>query len=804
MAFGSRRNFEDRFKSQNTQNRHNFGDTRRTNSFFCDHCKMTGHTMQRCYKLHGYPPNGRNDKRQAAVVQISDEEPHKDPPDNVSFTAAQYQQILKLIGKVKFLDDDSDGRKSANMAGKFCFVSSSGTKWIVDSGATDRMCCDLSLFKSHEKMHRSDSFITIPNGKQVRIDKSGVVELNHDIVFKDVLYVPEFKFNLVSIPKICRDMSCTVTFTNNDCFLQGPLMRPQLLGSFKNGLYYLEDDKDHGSSTSAVLPSISAPISACKASFSSHDSIVNKTKLWHLRLGHMPISLLHHVGNIFSQKLCGLDGICQICPLSRQTRNSFPTSVSKSIVAFQLIHVDTWGPNRFSDHNGCKYFMTIVDDFTRMTWVFLMKFKYEIVILLQNFIAYIKKQFKQDVQIIRTDNAMELCEGELKSFYHKHEPRTYLEASKDPRWVDAMHKELDALHKNHTWNLVPLPVGKKAIGCKWVYKIKLKANGTVERFKARLVAKGYNQKWGIDFLETFSPVVKMATIRCLIVVVAHNNWSLSQLDVNNVFLHGDLCEEVYMLVPDGLENPLNLVCKLVKSLYGLKQTSRQWFSKLVGALKHKGFLQSKNDYSLFLRYNALGQVVIVAVYVDDIIITVGYWYDEITLSQTKFAKELLLEAGIVEYKTVVTPLPLNLKLQADEGEPFADPTLYKCLVGKLNFLTHTRHDLAFTVQHLSQFLQTPREAHFKALQHVSKYVASTVHQGILLNAGATLTLQGYSDSDWGACVNTRRSITGYIILLGKSPISWKSKKLKSKALFPGVLLRLNIEPCPVQQQKSLG
>ncbi|XP_074328424.1 uncharacterized protein LOC141666334 [Apium graveolens] len=88
MAFGSRRNFEDRFKSQNTQNRHNFGDTRRTNSFFCDHCKMTGHTMQRCYKLHGYPPNGRNDKRQAAVVQISDEEPHKDPLDNVSFTAA--------------------------------------------------------------------------------------------------------------------------------------------------------------------------------------------------------------------------------------------------------------------------------------------------------------------------------------------------------------------------------------------------------------------------------------------------------------------------------------------------------------------------------------------------------------------------------------------------------------------------------------------------------------------------------------------------------------------------------------------
>lgn len=102
-----------------------------------------------------------------------------------------------------------------------------------------------------------------------------------------------------------------------------------------------------------------------------------------------------------------------------------------------------------------------------------------------------------------------------------------------------MQKEIHALEHNKTWDLVPLSHGKKPIGCKWVYKIKLKADGTVERFKARLVAKGFNQKWGIDFLETFSPVVRMITIRCLLTIADTRGWFLHQLDVNNAFLHGE-------------------------------------------------------------------------------------------------------------------------------------------------------------------------------------------------------------------------------------------------------------------------
>ena len=133
-----------------------------------------------------------------------------------------------------------------------------------------------------------------------------------------------------------------------------------------------------------------------------------------------------------------------------------------------------------------------------------------------------------------------------------------------------------------------LTKGKKAIGSKWVFKIKYKANGDLKRYKARLVAKGYNQKYSIDYDETFSLVVKMTTIRCLVAVAANRGWILNQLDVNNVFLHGDLKEDVYMILPPGYYESTNQVCKLSKSIYGLKQASRQWFAKLAQELLNLG------------------------------------------------------------------------------------------------------------------------------------------------------------------------------------------------------------------------
>jgi hypothetical protein len=184
-----------------------------------------------------------------------------------------------------------------------------------------------------------------------------------------------------------------------------------------------------------------------------------------------------------------------------------------------------------------------------------------------------------------------------------------------------MDEEMAALDANATWELVGLPKDKKTIGCKWVYKVKHNADGFVSKFKARLVVKGYAQTYGIDYEETYSPVAKMTTVRTIIAMAAAKGWSLHQMDVNNVFLHGDLQEEVYMEQPLGYvdqTNP-NLVCRLKKTLYGLKQTLRAWSDKIRQYLVTSGFQTSNANISLYVKKTDHGIVVIV-IYVDDLII----------------------------------------------------------------------------------------------------------------------------------------------------------------------------------------
>ena len=185
-----------------------------------------------------------------------------------------------------------------------------------------------------------------------------------------------------------------------------------------------------------------------------------------------------------------------------------------------------------------------------------------------------------------------------------------------------MLEEIHALDQNKTWELVHLPDNKKAIGCKWVYSVKLKSDGSLERLKARLVAKGYAQTYGIDYSETFSPVAKMTSIRIFISLAAKNDWVLHQLDIKNAFLHGDLAEEVYMEQPPGFvaQGEYGKVCKLKKSLYGLKQSPRAWFGKFSQAIEKFGMKQRKADHSVFYR-NEKGILILLIVYVDDIIIT---------------------------------------------------------------------------------------------------------------------------------------------------------------------------------------
>jgi histone deacetylase 1/2 len=201
------------------------------------------------------------------------------------------------------------------------------------------------------------------------------------------------------------------------------------------------------------------------------------------------------------------------------------------------------------------------------------------------------------------------------------EPTLAFQALQDPKWKMAMDTEYDALIHNQTWHLVPKPKGKNIIGCKWVYKVKRKADGSIDRYKARLVAKGYKQRYIIDYEDTFSPMVKAATIRIILSVAVSLGWSLRQLDVQNAFLHGILNEEVYMYQPPGYANKSHpsYVCRLDKALYGLKQAPHAWYACLCAKLIALGFVPSKADTSLFF-FKKGPLTISVLVYVDDIIV----------------------------------------------------------------------------------------------------------------------------------------------------------------------------------------
>ncbi|RVW94271.1 Retrovirus-related Pol polyprotein from transposon TNT 1-94 [Vitis vinifera] len=340
------------------------------------------------------------------------------------------------------------------------------------------------------------------------------------------------------------------------------------------------------------------------------------------------------------------------------------------------------------------------------------------------------------------------------------EPTSYAEAASHSHWQEAMQSELAALEANHTWSLTSLPPGKKPIGCRWVYKIKRHSDGTIERFKARLVAKGYTQLEGIDYHDTFSPTAKMITVRCLLALAAAQNWSLHQLDVNNAFLHGDLHEEIYMSPPPGLRRQgENLVCHLHKSLYGLKQASRQWFAKFSTAIQAAGFVQSKADYSLFTCRKGKSFTALL-IYVDDILITgndvnaivalkqflhshfrikdlgdlkyflgieVSRSKKGISISQRKYTLEILKDGGFLGAKPVNFPMEQNIKL-SDSGELLKDPSQYRRLVGRLIYLTITRPDITYSVHVLSRFMHAPRRPHMEAALRVLRYLKNSPGQ----------------------------------------------------------------------------
>ncbi|GJU23625.1 ribonuclease H-like domain-containing protein [Tanacetum coccineum] len=265
----------------------------------------------------------------------------------------------------------------------------------------------------------------------------------------------------------------------------------------------------------------------------------------------------------------------------------------------------------------------------------------------------------------------------------------------------------------------------------WLFKHKFHADGTLSRYKARLVTNDSTQQHSVDFDETFSPVVKSATIRTVLSLDVSRQWPIHQLDVKNAFLNGDLSEIVYMHQPPSFDDSRypNHVCLLQRSLYGLKQARRAWFQ----------------------------------------------WFAGLFLSQKKYALQLLEYAHMVNCNPSRTPVDTDSKLGLD-SVPVQDPTLYHSLAGGLQYLTFTHPNLSYVVQQICLYMHNLRESHFDALKRILHYIQGTLEFGLHLYASATTSLVGYTDADWAGCPSTRRSTSGYCVFLGDNLLLWSAKR----------------------------
>ena len=387
------------------------------------------------------------------------------------------------------------------------------------------------------------------------------------------------------------------------------------------------------------------------------------------------------------------------------------------------------------------------------------------------------------------------------------------------KWRLAMKAELNSLAQNDVWDLVPLPPGKKTVGSKWVFKKKTGADGKVERFKARLVAQGFTQRYGDDYDETFCPVVRFESLRAVLALAVKNGLKLHQVDVTTAFLNGSLEEEVYMKQPEGFIEPgsENLVCRLKKSIYGLKQSPRCWNLALDSKLKEIGLSQSSHDPCIYYK-NEKGNMLVVCVYVDDIILAgqqegsiqqvkvalasafdikdlgrLNYFLgikieqksdNSIWIGQPAYIEKLLTTHGMQNCKPVNTPVSIGNKLvKANEEDEPVNQRQYQSAVGSLMYLAvSTRPDISYAVSSLARFSCKPTNEHWTALKRLLRYLKGTTNLGILYSNTGMDKCIGYTDADWAGDQDDRKSTSGYIFLLCGGAISWKSQKQKCVAL----------------------
>ncbi|KAL5777605.1 hypothetical protein ACOSP7_010531 [Xanthoceras sorbifolium] len=1066
---------------------------------WCDFCNRPRHTRETCWKLHGKPANWKSSRPSRAIASANEAEISP-------FSKEQMNQLLKLLKS-----NSSSGFPGASVAqsgsDKISALSCSSnyTSWIIDSGASDHMTSVSSLFNTYSPCSGLEK-IRIADGTLSSIAGKGLIKISENINLNSVLHVPKLACNLLSVSKLSKESNCRVIFFDSHCEFQDQISGKKI-GSARmmDGLYYF-DDGPYSNKKAQGMSSVSS------------SSVFEQIMIWHFRLGHPSFQYLRY---LFPTLFKGLDCStfhCEHCILSKSHRTSYLSKPYVSSKPFYLIHSDVWGPSKIPTTSGKKWFVTFIDDHTRLCWIYLMHEKSDVEKLFKDFYTMIETQFQTKISILHTDNGTEYFNKRLGTFlkekgiYHQstcvdtpqqngiaerknrhllevaraimfsmnvpkylwgealltaaylinrmptrvlkyqtplmhfkhyfplsriysdlplkvfgctvfvhishhsrskldpraehcvfigyasnkkgyrcynpltrkffvsmdvsflenkpyfqknslqgekqgvednfwdlscvplpntilkttplssssnseenfpklpnidvsstggemlqnnelqvytrkgpHQknknppiipepdqsstprtgipeitgipipipnissdldipialrkgsrectknprypmakylsyeklshhhrafsskishlivPRSVQEALNDPHWKLAVMEEMNALRRSGTWEIVDLPKEKKTVGCKWVFTVKCRADGSIERYKARLVAKGFTQTYGIDYQETFAPVAKINSVRVLLSLAVNFNWPLHQLDVKNAFLNGDLEEEVFMSLPPGFEERLgpDKVCKLRKSLYGLKQSPRAWFERFGNVVKTCGYSQSQADHTMFYKHSKEGKIAILIVYVDDIVLTgddteeleklkrklaaafeikdlgplkyfLGMEFarskEGIFVNQRKYVLDLLGETGLLGCKPADTPIEPNLKLQTVKAEEVRNREQYQRLVGRLIYLSHTRPDIAFAVSMVSQFMHSPGQEHFDAVYRILRYLKGSPGKGLIFKKYGHLQVEAYTDADWAGSITDRRSTSGYCTFVGGNLVTWRSKK----------------------------
>ncbi|RVX23717.1 Retrovirus-related Pol polyprotein from transposon RE1 [Vitis vinifera] len=710
---------------------------------WCDHCRRPGHTKETCWKIHGKPTDWKLNKEKEARAFVADPEgKERSTNDSALFSKEQVEWLQKMFSQGSSTNPViSTG--SAAQRGNFLIALHTKTEdssgWIINSGASDHMTGDISVLHDCSPCHENYK-VRIADGSLSTVTGIGRVIISETLTLN-------------------QDLASGMMISN---------------AKESKGLYWFrtagkQDSQAHHVSFSTPDPrSLDVLHMFISLRISEGENPVNQQaeyQFWDVPVPDFGVPEL----NFSSEPSMAPDGPPsesrqiqgdkesigkELQVYSRRQKNPKPVDLHPELPPVPC-QTDDPKSNPTGVIQGNIDSPVITNDIDSMDD-------------LNRPVAHRKGVRSCTQHPISKFVSYEKLSPNLRALITNLEsialPNCIQEAFQHPEWRKAVNEEIQALQKNDTWKITKLPQGKRPVGCKWVFNVKYRADGRIDRYKARLVAKALHKPMGLIFKKL-----------------------LHQLqNVKNAFLNDDLEEEVYMEIPPGLKlsSSNDLVCKLQKSLYGLKQSPRAWFERFT-------------------------KITVLIVYVDDIIVT-GNDEEEISrlktilskefeikdlgtlryflgmevarsskgifVSQRKYTLDLLKETGMLGCKPSNTPMDPFNKIGSKEDMVAVDKGRYQRLVGRLIYLSHTRPDISFAVSMVSQFMNNPIEEHQEAVYRILRYLKMTLGKGLFFKRVASCDVEIFSDADWAGSLTNRRSTSGYCTYVWGNLVTWRSKK----------------------------